>query len=410
MAVGFAIWAPVGDADAESLTTPQAEGLNASWMQYLPPPAQNPVICVIDGGVDLTPDTESIVMQRLTVMDNGELDDVADGDGHGTLIASLIAAPRNGLGTVGLWPYARIVSVRATDDIGNFTWSAYALAMAKCQRIAGLVAINLSLGGPEGPDQPHYDIFLGRVRTLLAAGVSIVSSTGNERGAVNYPAAVPGVVAVAGNDKGGVLCGFSSRRTDVLSAPGCPVATSGRAGTEVSAQGTSFAGPLAATVMASIRAYRSDLSRQQVEDLVVQTAHPQADGSRSIDVRAAYRAADLVDAVNQAEAIQAAGSRRMSLSAGRAWVAIPLLRWVQVRRSEVVIRLRRPYPKGSLILLGRRARQVNSTTIRAPRSLRTWKLGLVALDDLGTGRRSRPREIFIRGAASAPRPSSRLIR
>ncbi len=401
----FAIAAPM--AVAEPISTPQAIGLNASWMQYLPAPAANPVICIIDGGVNLTADTQPITLYRGTVLDSGAVDDIALGDGHGTPIASLISAPRNGVGTVGLWPHARVVSVRATDTVSSFTWANYGFAAGQCLRIPGVVAVNLSLGGPQGPSQPHYESFLTRIQTLQLAGISLVASTGNDGGAPNYPAAIPGVVAVAANDGGGALCSFSSRQPGVLSAPGCPAFASNAAGTGVSAWGTSFASPLAATVIASIRAYRPDLTRQQVEDIVTQSARVQPDGSRALDAEAAYRAADLAGLVTRAKAFEAvsAGGSMTGIAAPSAAITptgIPRLLWVKVRKNDVIIRLMKPLPHTRVLVLGRRARLLNPTTIRALRTRNTWKLSLILMDR-ATGRRGRSRAVLIRRTTAAVR-------
>jgi len=400
-------------AVAEPMSTPQAAALNASWMQYLPAPSEKPVICVIDGGMDLTEDTRPIVLYRGTVLDDGAVDDIAPGDGHGTPIASLISAPRNGVGTVGLWPHARVVSIRATSTVSSFTWANYGFAVSKCQRIPGVLAVNLSLGGLEGPGQPDYaELFLPTLDTVRSFGISVTASTGNGGGAVNYPAAAPGVIAVAANSGEGDLCPFSSRRMDVLSAPGCPVFASNAFGAGVAASGTSFASPLVATVIASIRSYRSDLTRQQVEDIIVQSARARSDESRAVDAEAAYRAAGLANMVARAKELETVTRRGSALaiaaspSAARP-IGVPQLRWVKVRKHDVIIRLAPQRPRTRVLVLSRRARLLNPTTIRALRTRNTWKLSLVLADQV-TARRGKARPVLIRRMTAPARTSAAI--
>lgn len=59
----------------ESSPTPQAAGMNAASMEYLSPPPVPATVCVVDTGVDLTPDTAPFVVNRLTVMGDGLLGD-----------------------------------------------------------------------------------------------------------------------------------------------------------------------------------------------------------------------------------------------------------------------------------------------------------------------------------------------
>lgn len=393
-------------AVAETSPTPQAVGLNATWMQYLPPPAVNPVICVVDTGVDITPDTAPILVDRLSVTVDQSVDDVAPGAGHGTIVASIIGAPRNGVGSVGLWPHARIVSVRATDDASQIQWQRYSVALTRCATWSGVVAISLSLGG-ESPSNPYYAYFVDAVDAVRRRGTSVLAAAGNSGGHIDYPAATPGVIPVATNINGGLLCTFASREAGILSAPGCGAIGSGRGGMVVRIDGSSFATPLVATVIASLRAYRPDLSRQQAEDLIVSTSRQQWDGSRAIDVEAAYAAAGLNQIMAEAKAA-AQPLKGSAHTVPTGWngptrqaampaveVGMPQLRWVRVERTSLVIRLIRPLPRRQrLVVLGRRARILNATTIRAPRVANRWKLSLVAVDT-ATKRRSRPRHVMI---------------
>ena len=140
----------------------------------------------------------------------GTLDDVGDDSGfkHGTAVASIIAAPRNGWGVVGIWPAARIVSRRVFAQAGQTDLSGYVRAVNECI-YDGVTVINVSLTDARGTlvQAQHLEDSLARAERL---GISVVAAAGNSGGPVEFPANVPGVLAVAGSDINGALCATSA--------------------------------------------------------------------------------------------------------------------------------------------------------------------------------------------------------
>jgi hypothetical protein len=101
-----------GPASAEVQPTLQARVANAEFLAYAPPPPKPAAVCLIDSGVDINPDTAPLIAERIS-LDGGSGDDVLPSK-HGTQMAMVMGAPANGWGMVGIWPYLKIVSVRAT--------------------------------------------------------------------------------------------------------------------------------------------------------------------------------------------------------------------------------------------------------------------------------------------------------
>ena len=90
-------------AGAQELTlTAQAVAAHAEFLTQAPPPPVQGVLCLVDSGVDLNPDTEPILVGRESVFD-GTLDDVTPYH-HGTYVAMVAGAAANGWGMVGAWP------------------------------------------------------------------------------------------------------------------------------------------------------------------------------------------------------------------------------------------------------------------------------------------------------------------
>ncbi|CAA9488242.1 MAG: hypothetical protein AVDCRST_MAG85-1077, partial [uncultured Solirubrobacteraceae bacterium] len=120
----------------------------AEALQTAPPPAEKPVICIVDTGVTPTPDLD--IVSR-TALDGGTPDDVTARPGHyghGTTVAHMAAGKVNGWGSSGVFPHARIASVRIFDDVDQrVPWQRYVSALRWCAGVSPRPAVAvLSLG------------------------------------------------------------------------------------------------------------------------------------------------------------------------------------------------------------------------------------------------------------------------
>ncbi|MFO1491569.1 MAG: S8 family serine peptidase [Kiritimatiellia bacterium] len=170
---------------------------------------------------------------------------LTDTDGHGTqmaLLASGVVAP-DGVTAGDLQPF---LAVRAFDDSGVAT-SDGILRSIEFAQSSGAKVLSLSWG----TTQPS-DFLAAAVKDAQDAGMIVVAAAGNEpTGQPVYPAAFPGVVAVAATDAEGNRWEKSNYGSFVdLSAPGFaefPVGQNGRggsyAGTSISTPGSPAASP-----------------------------------------------------------------------------------------------------------------------------------------------------------------------
>ena len=151
IALGFAaLLAP--RASAAEAPTPQAIDANAEFLASpsLPAPPVPGKVCVVDTGVDLTTDLGGpAAVERYSVW-GGTVDDVG-GAGipkHGTYVAGIIASKLDGQGSVGIWPQARIVSVRVFRGFGEWDYGIRLPRGAwRSAAISGASVVNLSLSG-----------------------------------------------------------------------------------------------------------------------------------------------------------------------------------------------------------------------------------------------------------------------
>ncbi len=164
--------------------------------------------------------------------------DLADWNGHGTAVASLIIG-RDRL-TPGVAPGANILSVRIADDSGQSNSMLIAKGIVEAVD-AGASLINISLGS-------YGDSLL--IRNALAyanqAGAIVIAAAGNEGlDHLAYPAANEGVIAIGAVDANGTPLAFSnSDKTLAAAAPGYRVNAAWTGDEAVGFTGTSASAPI----------------------------------------------------------------------------------------------------------------------------------------------------------------------
>ena len=91
--------------------TAQAKAAKAEFLLRAAPPGAAATICLVDTGVNVNADTTGVVARMAMT---GATSDQSPSL-HGTQMAMFLGAPSNGFGMVGLWPSARVFSVRANE-------------------------------------------------------------------------------------------------------------------------------------------------------------------------------------------------------------------------------------------------------------------------------------------------------
>ncbi|AEW96863.1 MULTISPECIES: type VII secretion-associated serine protease mycosin [Streptomycetaceae] len=206
--------------------------------------------------------------------------------GHGTEVAGIIAArPAAGTGFVGIAPQATIIPVRQNDGQGHGTPLTLAEAVDRSVA-AGADVINISQD-TTGPDVP--DPRLARsVAAAVDRGVVVVAAAGNGgadgRRRTVYPAAYPGVLAVAASDRDNQRAAFSQPGPFVgVAAPGVDMVSTVPYGGQCVGDGTSFSAPYVAGVAALLRAAHPEWTAAQVVAQIEQTAE-RVDRGRNDDI------------------------------------------------------------------------------------------------------------------------------
>lgn len=236
-------------------------------------------------------------------------DGTSDTVGHGTKVAGLIAArPQEGTGFVGLAPEATVIPIRQNDGQGN--GNAATLAQAIDHAVAkGAQVINIS----QDTDAPlTADSELGKaVQRALNAKAVVVASAGNDgmsgQKRKTYPAAFPGVLAVASSDRNNERAAFSQPGDFIgVAAPGVDMVSTVPGFGQCVDNGTSFSAPYVAGVAALLRAEHPQWSPQEVVWQIQNTAERAVNGR---DDYVGWGVVDPVRAVTQDREAPAPRSR-----------------------------------------------------------------------------------------------------
>ncbi len=237
---------------------------------------------------------------------NGYVDDIVgwnfvddnnlpwDLDGHGTLVAGIIAAQsNNGLGIAGINPRAKIMVLRALDQAGESKASNIAEAIVYAAN-NGAKVINLSVGGKELTETERLAIAHAH-----AQGVVVVVAAGNDGNDVSEygPAGgSPEAIVVAASTREderlqasnwGWLVDVTAPGLDVIGTraidtdlmlkfteieyePGSQIVGEDRA--YYRATGTSFAAPIVAGTASLMKAARPELTPVEVERMIRNSA------------------------------------------------------------------------------------------------------------------------------------------
>ncbi|WP_053203489.1 S8 family serine peptidase [Jiangella muralis] len=241
-------------------------------------------VAVLDTGVDAGhPDLVGQVADSRSFVPDQE---VADGHGHGTHVASTVA----GIGGRyrGVAPGARLLVGKVLNDSGSgsSSWIIEGMEWAVEQ---GARVVSMSLGGdPTDGTDPMSQAVNQLSAESGALFVIAAGNSGPEAGTVGAPGAADAALTVAAVDKQDDLASFSSRGPRVgdaglkpdLAAPGVKIVAARAAGTSLgepldelhtAASGTSMATPHVAGAAAILAQQHPDWSGPQLKAALTST-------------------------------------------------------------------------------------------------------------------------------------------
>ncbi|MDD5219094.1 MAG: S8 family serine peptidase [Candidatus Bipolaricaulis sp.] len=245
------------------------------------------IVAVIDSGIDaeipqlascLWTNADEVPGNGIDDDRNGYVDDIHGWDfrdddassasgtrlhGHGTFVASIIAARPGQYPIVGIAPGVSIMDVRFLDSsnrFGSSDWKTFVRAIEYAVD-NGARVINLSIYANARPPD-DFERALSKARSR---GVIIVGISGNlGQSQVMYPGKYNTVLAVSATDRSDLLAGFSNRGPEVaVCAPGSSITAFTAGGRPATESGTSFAAAHVSGVLALILSLAPELSADE---------------------------------------------------------------------------------------------------------------------------------------------------
>jgi hypothetical protein len=191
--------------------------------------------------------------------------------GHGVAISSIIAAPIDAAGVVGLAPEASVVGIRVLDASGRGSVTTLAAGLARAGDL-GLRVVNASVSGDDSPAleaaiADHPDTLY-----VVAAG-----NNGTDQAAQpTYPCSSPAanVVCVGASDQDDRVLPASNTGTEAvdLFAPGAQILTDVLGGREAYDDGSSMAAAFVSGAAALLLAADPSLSTVQLKAVLLDSA------------------------------------------------------------------------------------------------------------------------------------------
>jgi len=233
-------------------------------------PGPGKPVTIVDSGLDIT--HPEFAARPNTILMNRQTTSEEDED-HGTEVSSIVAAPNNGFGIVGVYPES-VLRVWDASPFGILNEGAAIQGIAEAAR-QGPGVINLSFGGEDDdPLLKEAIMFAYRSGSLVIAAAGNEGLEGSPKG---YPAAYPHVLTVGATNDSGRVASFSTIAATVdLVAPGVripvaePLAQEPSGYTQV--PGTSFSAPLVSGAAAWVWTTRPDLDNTQLFELMRRSA------------------------------------------------------------------------------------------------------------------------------------------
>jgi major intracellular serine protease len=157
---------------------------------------ENVVAAVIDTGCDLNhPDLQSNLLEGHNFVKNGPPD---DDNGHGSHVASTIAAINNNTGIVGIAPKTKIIPVKSLTENGSGSIDNIIKAIYWCADLGYVDFITMSLGSPNESKDLAESIEYANNK-----GCVIFCAAGNsgENSEIMYPAKYEKTISIGAIDK-----------------------------------------------------------------------------------------------------------------------------------------------------------------------------------------------------------------
>ncbi len=252
------------------------------------------IVAVIDDGGEVEHEDlkENIYLAYNADNDSTEINPNAQEGSHGNTCAGFIVAPVNGKGIVGIAPKAKVILIREDEGSEESTIKAFEYAKDN-----GAKVISCSWG-----TEDVSDIMVSELKKMYDAGITVVFASGNEGVSldevtsngymINDESEVEWVLGVGASGENNDVTSYSNygKNIDILAPGGDTVESSGLIGLDDMGEngsesqldlvnnnysftdGTSFATPITAGVVALMYGVNPNITPAEVKDILIKTA------------------------------------------------------------------------------------------------------------------------------------------
>ena len=223
-------------------------------------------VAILDTGVDAAhPDLSARLVPGWNTYDNNS--NTADIHGHGTKVAGAAAAAgNNALGVAGTAWNAKIMPMRISDTAGYITYYSMVANAITWAADRGARVANISYG------VQHVAAVQSAAQYMRNKGGVVVTAGGNN-GALDSNAGSPTMLTVAATDASDARASWSTYGAPIdLAAPGVGIWTTVKGGGYGAVNGTSFASPITAGVVALMISANPAIKAEQIDSILLSTA------------------------------------------------------------------------------------------------------------------------------------------
>lgn len=259
----------------------QGDQLQGFFSSSHPQPKKKALIAIVDSGVDGA--HADLNQQFISSGSNNDTDPL----GHGTHCAGIAGAiSNNGIGIASLVPgnnFVQVTSIKVMNAMGIGSQVATIQGMIKAADM-GADVISMSLGGISSDSkQKAYE---EAVKYCNAKGAIVIAAAGNSsQNAKDYaPANANGIITVSAIGVDQKKASFSNSVNDLkfgIAAPGVKIMSTYPNQQYKELDGTSMATPMVAGLVGLLKAFRPELTTQQVYTILYETGKSLPDGKSS---------------------------------------------------------------------------------------------------------------------------------
>jgi hypothetical protein len=217
-------------------------------------------LAILDTGISAN--SGLTIKQEVSLVDSEP--NIEDTNGHGTTLASIIAASLEKTGFIGIAPAVDLYNVKVLnkDGVGNYSDIIEGIEWAIDKDVN---IINMSFGGTN-----NSQILENSINNAYKKGILLVSSVGNNgEDKITYPAAYNNVIGVGSTDYYNNKASFSNYGKQLeLVAPGINIPAINSNGNLVTVSGTSASAAYVSGVSALLWSQNLELNNEQLRKIL----------------------------------------------------------------------------------------------------------------------------------------------